>query len=83
MPNLFCHVTFVIGWHVINSLAYAVGCHLLGNKSLLLTVGGEAIQYCVLSFSKYLSLTPYQLPCPQPVWSKRPNWPSHMGANVD
>lgn len=35
LPNLFCHVTPLIGWHVINSLACTVGCHLHGNKSLL------------------------------------------------
>lgn len=57
LPNLFCHVTPLIGWHVINSLACAVGCHLHGNKSLLLNVGGGSIQDCVLTFSKHPSLT--------------------------
>lgn len=53
MPNLFCHVTPLIGWHVINSLACSVGCHLHGNKSLLHIVGEGSIQDCVLSFSKH------------------------------
>lgn len=57
LPNLFCHVTPLIGWHVINSLACSVGCHLHGNKSLLLNVGGGSIQDCVLTFSEHPCLT--------------------------
>lgn len=53
MPNLFCHVTPLIGWHVINSLACYVGCHLHGNKSPLLIVGEGSILDCVRSVSKH------------------------------
>lgn len=83
MPNLFCHVTPLIGWHVINSLACSVGCHLHGNKSLLLIVGGGSIQDCVLSFSKHPCLTPYQLPRVQPVWSERSNRHFQVADHID
>lgn len=65
LPDLFCHVTPLIGWHVISSLACAVGCHLHGNKSLLLNVGGGSIQDCMHTFSKH--------PCPTLINSPESN----------
>ena len=84
MPNLFCHVTPLIGWHVINSLACTVGCHLHGNKSLLLTVGGGEAHRTVCLASANIPLShPYQVPRLQPVWSERSNRHFQVADHID
>lgn len=61
LPNLFCHVTPLIGWHVINSLACTAGCHLHGNKSLPLNVGGGKRTRLCASLQQTSPSHPYQL----------------------
>lgn len=61
LPNLFCHVTPLIGWHVINSLACTAGCHLHGNKSLPLNVGGGKRTRLCASLQQTSPFHPYQL----------------------